>query len=195
MSKLPKVLMIHEITPEILSLDKSVYDNFDILTFDDCLYTQYLNHKHFAKFNKKMIFFLSTNIICPENINQSEQIIYCGNAHKKAFKGNFENYMKLSQIQELSKYYEIGGHGHNHILFKNSVYSFDKIKEDTDIMVSKFKEYNLDLNSFCFPYNQDNTFYRIYIKKLNLQIFGDERIPIESYIKNTKSYKPELKYC
>lgn len=190
--------MIHEITPEILSLDKSVYDEFDILTFDDCLYTQYLNHKHFAKFNKKMIFFLSTNIICPENINQSEQIIYCGNAHKKAFNGNFENYMKLSQIQELSKlskFYEIGGHGHNHILFKNSVYSFDKIKEDTDIMVSKFKEYNLDLNSFCFPYNQDNTFYKIYVKKLNLQIFGDERIPIEFYIKNTKSYKPELKYC
>lgn len=190
--------MIHEITPEILNLDNSVYDEFDILTFDDCLYTQYLNHKHFAKFNKKMIFFLSTNIICPENINQSEQIIYCGNAHKKAFKGNFENYMKLSQIQELSKlskFYEIGGHGHNHILFKNSVYSFDKIKEDTDIMVSKFKEYNLDLNSFCFPYNQDNTFYKIYVKKLNLQIFGDERIPIESYIKNTKSYKPELKYC
>ena len=186
MSKLPKVLMIHEITPEILSLDKSVYDEFDILTFDDCLYTQYLNHKHFAKFNKKMIFFLSTNIICPENINQSEQIIYCGNAHKKAFNGNFENYMKLSQIQELSKFYEIGGHGHNHILFKNSVYSFDKIKEDTDIMVSKFKEYNLDLNSFCFPYNQDNTFYKIYVKKLNLQIFGDERIPIEFILKTLK---------
>ena len=66
-----KVVMIHEITPEVLQKDLS---GFDIITFDDGLYTQYLNHKHFAKFNKKMIFFISTSIIRPENITPSK---YC----------------------------------------------------------------------------------------------------------------------
>ena len=174
-----KVVMIHEITPEVLQKDLS---GFDIITFDDGLYSQYLNHKHFAKFNKKMIFFVSTSIVRPENIKPSNEILYCGLAHEKAFKDNFENYMSWSEILELSKsskLYEIGGHSDRHIKFKNSLKSYPEFKKDTEIMISKFEQHNLRINSFCLPYNQDNKLYSAYLKKLGFTVYGMERTAIE----------------
>ena len=174
--RMTKVVMIHEITPEVLQKDLS---GFDIITFDDGLYTQYLNHKHFAKFNKKMIFFISTSIIRPENVVPSSDVLYCGLAHERAFKGNFENYMSWDEILELSKLYEIGGHSDKHIKFKNSLKSYPEFKKDTESMISKFNEHNLRINSFCLPYNQDNTLYTAYLKKLGFTVYSVERIAIE----------------
>lgn len=177
----PKVLMIHEVYPEFLDLDLS---KFDIITFDDGLYSQFLHYKHFLKFNKPLIFFISSNIIRPLNVKPNNQIIRCAEAHEKAFKGNFENYMSIDEIKEISKYAEIGCHGHNHILFKNSIKDFKNFKEDTLKSLEFFKNLEINIKSFCFPYNQDhyNFLYKSYIKSLELEMYGHERFSIENLI-------------
>lgn len=169
--------MIHEITPEVLKKDLS---NFDIITFDDGLYTQYLNHEHFAKFNKPMYYFISTNIICPINVKQKDEILYCGDAHKKAFNGNFENYMTWSQIKELSKLYNIGGHSHTHprIKTKSLTEQFKICKNEVDLMNDSFKENEIVINSFCFPYNEEIIIYKALLK--GYALFGEKRIAVES---------------
>ena len=171
-----KVVMIHEITPRVLKVDLSKYD---IITFDDGLYTQYLHHKHFAKFNKPMYYFISTNIICPETITQKKSPIYCGEAHEEAFKGNFENYMTWTQIKELSSLYNIGGHSHNHprIQGKSLSIQYAVCNFEVTEMLKKFKEHNIKIDSFCFPYNEDIIFYRSLLKEF--KFFGIEREAIE----------------
>jgi len=96
-----KILMVHEITPEILKIPKDKYIDFDVISFDDGLYTQYLNLEHFLKLDKLLYFSISTDIICPENKKQSKEVLYCGDTHKKAFCGSFENYMTWKQIKEI----------------------------------------------------------------------------------------------
>ena len=87
--------------------------------------------------------------------------------------------MSWDEILELSKLYEIGGHSDRHIKFKNSLKSYPEFKKDTESMVSKFNEHNLRINSFCLPYNQDNTLYTAYLKKLGFTVYSAERIAIE----------------
>jgi len=170
--------MIHEITQKVLETNISY---FDILTFDDGLYTQYLNYKHFLKFNKPMYFFISTNIICPKDKKQSDEVIYCGDAHKKAFNGNFENYMTWEQIKEIynTPGCFIGGHTHTHprIKVKGLVNQYNICKIEVANMLQTFKENNININSFCFPYNEDFITYRGLLK--GFDFFGKERVAIE----------------
>jgi len=170
-----KVVMIHEVTDNVLTKDLS---SFDIITFDDGLYTQYLHHKHFSQFNKPMYFFISTNIISTKT--QSNNVIYCADAHIKAKDGNFENYMNWKQIIELNLLYNIGGHTHTHPQIKKLPLR-DQVKiADIEIknMLAQFKTHNITINSFCFPYNEDSIGYRVKMK--GFTFFGNERIAVES---------------
>ena len=106
------VLMIHEFEEKFLDLPLEKY----ILTFDDGLYSQYRFLEELKKIKTEKYFFISSNIICPENQKQNDESICCEKAHIKAFNKNYINYMKWSQIKEIDKVDNcfIGCHGHSH---------------------------------------------------------------------------------
>lgn len=180
------ILMIHEFKEEFLSLPLRDY----ILTFDDGLYSQYFFWSELSKIPTEKIFFISSNIIC--DTIQSVQFPTCRLAHEKAFLGNKEDYMNLSQIQELMvcEGVEIGGHSHYHKRLNNFTSLHEKvehIKQDTEKMLAWFKR-NLDYTptSFCFPYNENlDGMYNGLLKKYGFtKFYGKERIAIESLLPN-----------
>jgi peptidoglycan/xylan/chitin deacetylase (PgdA/CDA1 family) len=180
------ILEIHEWKPEFESLPLEDY----ILTFDDGLYSQYQARDFLKTLNTPKIFFISTNIIREENERPNLEIIHCKNAHIKAFKGNFEDYMNWWEIWTLQDMgFEIGGHSHFH-----KRYNISPLKElyqnlilDTEIMMENFEQKNIKINKFCFPYNETyNSLYRTIISKNGLESFGPERMPIEKLLEELK---------
>lgn len=177
-----KTLMIHEVDDWMLELDLSDYD---VLTFDDGLFSQYNNYKHFLKFSKPMYFFISTDIVCPEDVEQNREVVPCSEAHRRyREQGCLEDYMKWSQIQELNTITNcfIGGHGHTHQRLKGKpmVTTYIITKNECRDMCNKFSEHNITIDSFCFPYNEDIIGYRPYLKREGVdKFFGNERISIE----------------
>ena len=170
-----KILMIHEMH-EGMEIPKDC-----VLTFDDGLFTQYQHSRHLP--NTK-IYFISSGIVC--NQPQSHEFIKCSDAHKKAFSGNFENYMTLEQIKELDG--EIGGHSHSHInlsKFPTLVEKVEHIKKDTELMLEWFEK-NLDRRptSFCFPYNDDvRGLYKAILTTYGFtDFYGRERISIDEIL-------------
>jgi hypothetical protein len=171
-----KTVMIHEVTPDVLKKDLS---DFDIITFDDGLYSQYLNLKHFIDMPQPKYFFISTDIVCPEDLEQSTEAIYCADAHQKAFKGDFENYMKWSQILEIYNTPNcfIGGHSHKH----TKITSLTENVKDTNKMMEIFKSKGIKISSYCYPYNYFHPLRKISVNRHGItNIFGGERIPIET---------------
>lgn len=176
------VLMIHEILPWMLH---PMLENY-ILTFDDGLYSQYFHLDFFKKLNTPKIFFISTDIICPEEKKQNHDFPSCASAHEDFFKnGNTSNYMKWSQIHEIANSPQcfIGGHSHAHHRNQDlSIKSlFEALKIDTQKMMDAFKRENLSIEHFCFPYNKEHVLYKEILKQHQIKHFyGDERISIES---------------
>lgn len=175
-----KILMIHEIEPWMLDLDLSEYDE---ITFDDGLYTQYKHYKHFLKFNKPLIFFISTNIICREQ--QNTNLISCSEAHKLFFEKNDNSYyMTWEQIQEIystSNCY-IGGHSHNHNQYTdNNIRDlYFKLKSDTESMIIEFQKQNINITKFCFPYNKEYPLYKqILLDSEITEFYCNERIELK----------------
>lgn len=173
-----QVAMIHEMW-ENMSIPPDL-----TLTFDDGLYTQYMHGRNLP--NKK-IFFISTNIICKGP--QSSEFIHCADAHKKAFSGNKENYMTVSQIRELHDAgCEIGGHSHFHQNLRelrSMVDQVDHMKMDTDLMMEWFDEkLGFTPTSFCFPYNDDvQGLYPAVLKRYGfVNFYGDERTNIDEIL-------------
>lgn len=177
-----KILMVHEVKPEFLDLDLS---EFDIITFDDGLYSQYLYREHFLKFNIPLIYFISTGIICPED---KEQIIdiECSEAHRKWFCNKDSSpYMKWSQIKELNNIpgCKIGGHSHQHLKHeKGLVKLYNELSTDTSTMINEFKKNNINnINTFAYPYNKEEPLYRTILDRAGIKyVYGKGRIPIES---------------
>tara|TARA_R110001592_G_scaffold197979_5_gene446115 strand:+ start:9413 stop:9943 length:531 start_codon:yes stop_codon:yes gene_type:complete len=170
------ILMIHEFKEDFLNLNLEDY----ILTFDDGLYTQYLFLDELLKINTDKYFFISSGIVCEETTKQDNTYITSYNAHKKAFKGNFNNYMKWSQIKEIFNKPNcyIGCHSHYHKL--KTADCVECIIEDNKQMNYEFIK-NLDFipDNFCFPYNYETPLYK---EILNLKGFKNfysaERIDI-----------------
>ena len=180
-----KVLTIHEVQDNMLNLDLS---EFDILTFDDGLYSQYKNYEHFLKFNKPMYFFISTGIVCPEETFQNQEVVTSEIAHEHYFDyGDFTNYMKWSQIKEISERPNcfIGGHGHSHVTLKYAPIDVQAsmTSNETLIMIEEFKRHGIEINSFCFPYNFAAIGWRHYLKKVGIdKFFGQERTDIRELL-------------
>lgn len=176
------ILEIHEITPEMLSHDLS---HIDIFTFDDGLYSQYLYYKEFLKYNKPLIFFISTNIVCQENYEQNTKTIKSSIAHSKAFSGDYSYFMKWSQIKKLSteKNCYIGGHSHLHEMPDMKCKFSEQLKKDKkDIknMLSEFDKHNIQIKYFIFPYNIEILSYSLLLKKIGIVVLKD-RINIDLY--------------
>jgi hypothetical protein len=178
------VLMIHEVNDNIFKLPLENY----ILTFDDGLYSQYYHFDKIKNINTEKIFFISSETIC--HGQQSKQFPSCEIAHKKAFDGNYEDYMSIQQIKELMKdpQVTIGGHSHSHTNL-NSIYDLinkiEYIKEDTKLMIEWFKNHlQFTPTIFCYPYNNDlNQIYKGILKTLGFtKFYGNERIPVESLL-------------
>ena len=170
------ILMIHEFKEEFLNLPLENYT----LTFDDGLYTQYKFFNEIKKIKTNKFFFISSNIICPETVNQDNSFISCIDAHSKSFKGDYTNYMKWSQIREIDSYDQcnIGCHSHFHSL--KTADCVECIMLDNRYMLNTFnKELNYIPKDFCFPYNHETSLYRqILEKKGFINFFGKERIDI-----------------
>lgn len=178
--------MIHEVEDWMLDIDLSKYN---VITFDDGLFSQYKHYKHFLLFGKPLYFFISTDIVCPEGEEQEENVISCREAHERYRRGNKTSYMTWNQIKTLQ--YQgcvIGGHGHTHLNFRGGSRGIQKIywkiKGECKKMVDTFKDHEIEIDSFCFPYNDDVFGYRPLLKEYGVKhFFGGERIPIEKYYK------------
>lgn len=174
--------MIHEVHDWMLKLDLSDYD---IITFDDGLYSQYNHYKHFLQFGKPLYFFISTGIVCPEDVTQNSDVVSCSDAHALyRDKSDLSSYVKWSQIREIYNTDNcfIGGHSHLHIRMKRIPITirYLLVKDECQLMCGSFTKQNIKIDSFCFPYNEDIFGYRPYLKDKGItKFFGKERIPIE----------------
>lgn len=176
-----KILELHQIEEKYLK--KDYYKQFDILTFDDGLYSQFYYKDFFKSLNKHLIYFISSGII-----NNTNNFTFkdCLDAHNDFFtKNDLSAYMNLKQIEELAEFAEIGWHTHFHPYLPK----FSKIKQMQIILneiklgSSFIKKFNC--NKFCFPYNYKNNFFLYNLKKIDFNsFFSDERINFESYIFN-----------
>jgi hypothetical protein len=181
-----KTLMIHDVRDWMLKLDLS---DFDVITFDDGLYSQYKHYKHFLQFGKPLYFFVSTDIVCPEREQQVKETVDSKTAHDLYFKeGNRKFYMKWSQIKEIynTEGCHIGGHGHTHKRLRGEplVWAYQTVKDECENMLNTFKEHNISIDSFGFPYNEDIFGYRPTLKVEGVKdFFGNERIRVEDMYK------------
>jgi peptidoglycan/xylan/chitin deacetylase (PgdA/CDA1 family) len=177
-----KILMIHEVRDWMLQLDLSEYD---IITFDDGLYTQYLHYKHFLKFKKPLYFFVTTGITASEAEGQDKNVIAAAEAHDRYRDyGMTKHFMKWSQIHEIynTPGCYIGGHGHTHIRVKDMPLpmQLELVANECIEMMNIFQSQEIKIDSFCFPYNDEVIGYAHYLKKFGIdKIFGKERIAIE----------------
>lgn len=178
-----KILMIHEWKDSYKELPLEDY----ILTFDDGLHSQYSALEYLKTLNTPKIFFISSGIVCPEYQYQSTEFITSSEAHKKAFEFNPQNFMTWEQILEIhnTENCEIGGHSHSHKHLNKIEKLKDKViffKEDTDLMIKKFNLYNIKIEKYCLPYNYNNGINVAFLNRYGFEIYGDERIDIESLI-------------
>jgi hypothetical protein len=178
-----KVLMIHEIRDWMLRVDLSEYDE---ITFDDGLYSQYLHLNHFLQFNKPLKFFISTNIVqeCGEPQN-GKTFLSCSEAHDLFFKtGSKEHYMTWNQVADIyiTPGCEIGGHSHSHNSYKGIPLKtlHSELKEDTEKMLKEFHQRAIKVKSFCYPYNKQHPLYESILRSYGIEnTYGVERIAIE----------------
>jgi peptidoglycan/xylan/chitin deacetylase (PgdA/CDA1 family) len=189
-----KILEIHEWKPEFESIPKYILEEYE-LTFDDGLYSQYMALDYLKTLNTKKIFFISTGIIRERFKCPSKEIISCFDAHQKAFEGNFSNYMNWDEILEINSLenFEIQGHSHNHKKYEmfplKNLYS--NLKKDTDDMLFEFGIRGIDIDKFCFPYNEsyDFVYKTILIKEMIKKFYGNERETIEKLFEEKKWQK------
>ncbi len=176
--------MIHQMSEDILKLPLQNYT----LTFDDGLFGQYHFFDRLAQFNTDMIFFISTGIVC--STSQSRDFPPSNVAHEKAFQGNYEDFMNVEQLIEISKHplVSIGGHSHNHLRLTKLPDLVSKVKHieaDTSLMMNWFQD-NLHTKptKFCYPYNEDfQGIYKGLLKKHGVtEFYGNERIPVEKLL-------------
>lgn len=165
MSNIPKILEIHQIEDWMLQKSKSFYERFDILTFDDGLYSQFENYDFFQRINRPKVYFYSTNIIRP-SLRIKPIWNVCDKAHENAIvNNNFSAYMSPAELAELSwlpKTY-IGMHGHSHVYLNNlsNIQRYKTVIEETRNMLETFnrhsRKYNIrrihNWDFFCAPYN------------------------------------------
>ena len=169
--------MIHEFEERYLDLPLENY----ILTFDDGLYSQYKYINELFKINTTKIFFISSDIVCPENQEQDDSLVSCIDAHNSAFIGLYKDYMKWSQIRQINKDENciVGCHSHSHIY--NVVSDTHAMIRDTREMSRVFKHKLGHLpKHFCFPYNIESQTYRGILHSYGFRYFyGSERIDID----------------
>jgi len=177
------ILEIHEITPEILDCDLSSPE-IETITFDDGLYTQFLNYKHFLQFKKPMYFFVSPAIVATGS--QDPTLIECWRAHEIFFKtGKTAHYMSWDNIKEISEVANIGGHTFSHPNLRDLklTQQLKIAKEQVELMMQAFAEHNIKIESFAYPYDYEFFGFKFLLGKYGIKkLFGETRTTIESYM-------------
>ena len=170
-------LMIHEFQEKYLDLPLEKY----MLTFDDGLYSQYKYINELFKINTTKIFFISSDIVCPENQEQDDSLVSCIDAHNSAFTGLYKDYMKWSQIRQIDKDENcvVGCHSHSHIY--NIISDINTMLRDTRTMTQVFNQkLGYIPQHFCFPYNIESHMYRCILHSYGFKHFyGSDRIDID----------------
>ncbi len=176
------ILCIHEIEDWMLDLDLSEYKE---ITFDDGMYSQYLHLDHFLKFGVPLTFFISTEIVQDEHHSQnSKEFLSCSEAHKNFFKSNDKSqYMNWSQIQEISTTTNctIGGHSHSHNIKRENIKELHTILvSDTNTMLDEFFTRGINIDKFCYPYNEELPMYKTILNRKGLhKLYKSDRKNIE----------------
>ena len=169
--------MIHELSQEMFELPLEDY----ILTFDDGLYTQYKYLEQLKALQTPKIFFVSTNLVRGAGTVPSDEFLYCGKAHEKAFNGNLENYMSWDEILEIHNTdgCVIVGHRHDHLKLwemKSTRARFNNLTQDTKSMIKTFKNKGIKIDSYCFPYNYVDPLLSGVLKRLKIPYLYSERV-------------------
>lgn len=171
------ILEIHEITPKILDFIKNPKNlrGIELLTFDDGLYSQFYYRAAFENLNIDRVYFISSAIICPENVEQQIIDIPCHTAHQMVFNiRDCSAYMKMSQIQILqNEGAEVGSHSHEHKHFTD----FSDFKINLELSLKIFKQNNIIIKKYLAPYNHRFLLGDAYVDYIGLKnILGRVRI-------------------
>jgi len=176
------ILMIHEVEPWMFDLD---YTRYDVITFDDGLYTQYLHREFFQSLEIPLVYFISTGVVCTSGIEQNEQnvqVVQSELAHRQAGDGDLSAFMTWAQIKELYKAPDsfIGGHSHTHpdLSGLRMIERVQVAKHEVQNMIATFEMQKIRTKMFAYPYNSDLVEYRSALP--GFQFFGPERIDIRS---------------
>lgn len=194
------VYCVHRVDKDIVQqLNNLPHDV--LLTFDDCLYSQYYYSEYIT--NQNRLYFC-----CPSLINSTNTFICnieCTDAMLNHYNGNNSAYMTFEQIKELSEKYIIGGHSFYHAHTKysqmkdiiNKKIKNDNIKrmfmqsklvigtrefviEDTEKLISWFlNQFGKIPKEYCFPFNASNDRLVEILKQYGFeQFYGKERIEL-----------------
>lgn len=185
------VVCIHEVNDKIIKILNDEHSK-SILTFDDCLYTQYIYREQID--NKKRIYFVCPTLLSDNSI-QNKEYITCYDAMKKHFfNGDNSSYMTLDNIRELiDEGYTIGAHSYFHANLKykfNKVYNVsfsplcsdnsDYAIKDTELLIEWFdKNLGYVPKQYCFPFNQCTDKLIETLKRYGfVEFYGNNRIEI-----------------
>lgn len=189
-----KVYCIHRVDEDIVKQINDLPPDV-LLTFDDCLYSQYYYADKII--NQNRIYFCCPTLI--NNLNTFICDIECNDAMLNHFSNNDNSaYMSIKQIKELSEKYIIGGHSYYHahtkysnkkgIRIKNDkikdmfmqskliIGSTEYIIEDAEKLVEWFKS-NLGKipKEYCFPFNRHNERLVEILKQYGFSEFYDDK--------------------
>lgn len=169
-------LLIHDVKPWMLKIELP----FDIITFDDALYSQYYYAEHFLTLNKRLILFVSTDIIH----DGADQIldITCRQAHDGFFKyHDTRPYMTKKQILHLHKMgFEIGVHGKTHSHIPQGLNGIKMAYDEALSSYETLKSWGITPSSMSYPYNEYNVGFKV-LDRYNFEYFGAERTTIERF--------------
>ena len=185
------VLMIHEVTEEILSLPLENY----ILTFDDGLYSQFYYWDEIRRLNTEKIFFISTGFLRPYRNDKNENLTAV-EARKMGEDGDLSGYISVEEANwMLDRFAKMGGHGHKHIDVRNTKHyrnlpktskalKIEKFMIDTERMLFRFYHwFNHHPRIYCFPFNHEEDWMRGILRKYGFkEFYGSERIPVEELL-------------
>jgi hypothetical protein len=183
------ILELHEINFNILQKIKNDKINgisYQVITFDDGLYSQYYYYNQLREIfpYTTFIYFISTDIINQDADNTIIDID-CRMAHIRYFdKGDCSAYMTITQIKNLadSRNCIIGGHGHKHYFPSIGKHGLKKDyqnwKDDFHSMERWFKDNNLELDYYCCPYNIKKDLYLLGIEFKGV-VFAGNRTKID----------------
>jgi len=186
-----EVLMIHEVTSEILKLDLSKY----ILTFDDGLYSQFFYWDLIKIIPTTKIFFIPTGAIqlidsCRVKFKDTHiSLPSCREAMQSwLVGGDRSDYMSVGELKAIQREGgTISAHSHMHIEKYNDCFitRLDEFRVDSLNMMGWFKGH-LDHtpDSYCFPFNKEYPTMRAVIKVETgiKEFYGVERKPVEDLL-------------
>lgn len=181
------ILMIHEINKEYLQKKYIRWEDF-ILTFDDCLFSQYYYWEFFQNLKTEKILFIPCELI--NNFPRRDQFRLeymnfptCEESFLKR-KSNPENYMSLNEIEHIidcTPDLILGGHGFSHIRLEGTkIEKINCFKNDVIKMINWFRrKFRLNLRYYCYPFNEEIPLGDIILKAYGIdKVFGKDRIDV-----------------